>query len=141
ANLIKLGTRDPNSGEYNVLLPGDFDEKIGEAAGETTAPETEKAARPARRGRGRRVQPADEDLSLEPLAGEAKTEETECAATTAAASATREATARGALRQGRLRSSGRTWKGKATTRSILQGALNGAGAPETAAAPEEEAEP
>src|SRR3546814_10588611 len=41
-------------------------------------------------------------------------------------SAAREATARDALRQGRLRSSGRTWKGKATTRSILQGALNGA---------------
>jgi uncharacterized protein (TIGR00288 family) len=133
AGKIKLGTRDPNSGEYNVLLPADLSDDNAETT--TPAPdETEKSARSPRRARGRRVQNADEDLTLEPIAPEDKTpvEETaEAPASTpdtedARESAAREVSAREALRQGRLRSSGRTWKGKATTRSVLQGAVNGA---------------
>jgi uncharacterized protein (TIGR00288 family) len=147
AGKIKLGTRDPNSGEYNVLLPGDFDEKPTENGDETAAPEAEKTARPPRRTRARRVQNADEDLTLEPVAPEGKKPGEATAAPTstpdtddARESAARETSAREALRQGRLRSSGRTWKGKATTRSVLQGAVNGAAqagsTPDTAPADE-----
>jgi uncharacterized protein (TIGR00288 family) len=143
AGKIKLGTRDPNSGEYNVLLPGDLSDDNAETATPATD-ETEKAARSSRRTRGRRVQNAGEDLTLEPIAPEteATTEETtEAPASTPETEDARESTeresaerenagreisAREALRQGRLRSSGRTWKGTATTRSVLQGAVNGA---------------
>ncbi len=135
AGKIKLGTRDPNSGEYNVLLPGDFDEKPTESVEETAAPEAEKAARPPRRARGRRVQNSGEDLTLESVAPESQVlgeESAEAPTSTpdtedAREAASRENSARDALRKGRLRSSGRTWKGKATaTRSVLQGAVNGA---------------
>ena len=134
AGLIKLGNRDPNSGEYNVLLPGDVDEEpivVEEAA---------KPARPSRRIRGRRLQAAGEETSEETPQDTTEGGEEPAAPSEEAAD---EAPARGAAsRLGRLRSSGRTWKsGKAVTRSILQGALNGASAPEATPEPEPQAEP
>lgn len=117
AGLIKLGSRDPNSGEYNVLLPNDVEEEL------VINEEAPKPARPARRIRGRRAQATEEEATAQaPVAAEGAEEVAAASEETSA-----DAPARAGSRIGRLRSSGRTWKsGKAVTRSILQGALNGA---------------
>lgn len=132
ANLIKLGNRDPNSGEYNVLLPGDMDEE------QIAVEEAAKPARPARRVRGRRVTTTGEEATTE---APATTEGAEEAVAATGAEAAETPSRAPASRLGRLRSSGRTWKsGKAVTRSILQGALNGAPATEPEAQSQEEPE-
>lgn len=144
AGMIKLGRRDLNSGEYNVLLLTDFEDETIEV--EAVAPEPEKSARPPRRGRGRRGALTGEDQN-----GTAPTADGEVSSATSdegipslvdSGDATaREISAREALRQGRLRSSGRTWKGGAANRSVLQGAVNGANAsPEAEASPTENTE-
>ena len=135
AGFIKLGSRDPNSGEYNVLLPGDVeDESIA-------VEEAAKPARTSRRVRARRLPATEEETAQDALTPDEDGQETAPASEDASA----EAPARPASsRLGRLRSSGRTWKsGKAVTRSILQGALNGSQEPEepAEAQSQEEAKP
>ena len=126
AGMIKLGRRDLHSGEYNVLLPTDVEDDVVGAI-ETLAPEPEKSSRPSRRGRGRRAPIADEVIADVPVA------ETTNVSTPAivdeSEGTAREISAREALRQGRLRSSGRTWKGGAANRSVLQGAVGALSTP------------
>jgi hypothetical protein len=105
AGIIKLGRRDPNSGEYTVLLPSVFEEE----SVETPVPEATVAKRPTRR-----IQRADEDLGLHdleaPAPEETSTPEPSGNGDTSVASRT--------LRRGRLRFSGKTWQG--ASRSVLQ---------------------
>lgn len=122
AGMIKLGRRDLNSGEYNVLLPTDVeDEVVGNI--ETVTPEPEKSARPSRRGRGRRGVPVGDTLVAEAEVAPIIADESTPAVADDGEATAREISAREALRQGRLRSSGRTWKGGAANRSVLQGAV------------------
>lgn len=149
AGLIRLGRRESSSGEYTVHLlseNGDTDSDETE--------ETESTASTSRRSRSRRTQTSKAESAREG-ADSSQPEEKEKEADSSSAEHVeagekveekntgtgRITSAREALRQGRLRSSGRTWKGKATTRSILQGALSeNSAAAETESAEKEKLE-
>jgi uncharacterized LabA/DUF88 family protein len=127
AGIIKLGRRDPNSGEFTVLLPSDFED---EPAPEVHAIEPAPAKKPARK-----VRRPDEDLGLHELAPETR-DETETEAETANGNGDTGVASR-ALRRGRLRFSGKTWKGG--SRSVVS--QPGEEAETAATAPQEESTP
>jgi uncharacterized protein (TIGR00288 family) len=123
AGIIKLGRRDPNSGEYTVLLPSDFDD---EKAEEPRAQETPKPAPRSRRKQESappRVEASGEDLGLREISGAEAIEESSTDEAASTPSANGEGAAGRALRRGRLRFSGKTWKGG--SRSVLQVGPNG----------------
>jgi uncharacterized protein (TIGR00288 family) len=122
AGIIKLGRRDPNSGEFTVLLPSDFED-------EPPIIEAVEVKKPAPK-----VQRADEDLGLHEL----EAPEAEEPSTPAANGNGEPGVASRALRRGRLRFSGKTWKGG--TRSVVQPQPD-TGAEEQTAAPQEESTP
>lgn len=108
AGIIKLGRRDPNSGEFTVLLPSDFEDEIV-----VEEPPVEARQRTPRAPRVPRIQEASEDLGLHELPAPETKEEAVEASTPAPASGTNGDTnvANRTLRRGRLRFSGKTWKG------------------------------
>lgn len=136
AGVIKLGRRDPNSGEYTVLLPTDFDD---EPTSSLVEEEAKTASRTRRGGRTRRVQQADEDLGLHDLTSESTTGDTPAATASEVPATNGDATTNRTLRRGRLRFSGKTWKGG--SRSILQSQQNGDTKREDATAQEQSTSP